>query len=278
MKQNPLIITETVPENMHIASLSAHNVVFAQPVRLDFDLWLVVRAGSVSIASDIVSVTLGPNTFSVFVTGRILEVTAVSDDFEADIYMLSGEFLKSLDINQMLPLKMRFNTNPAITLSHESMEALNDYRRMASRIIELNGNTHKWESLMYLTRALYLGGGLQLFQQEKPAEPEDSVMIRFLTLVEKHATKHHSTQFYADQLCLTPKYLSKLIQQKTGKTAKAIISGHLLIQARTLLANSDMNIQQISDALGFPSQSVFGKFFKQATGLSPKAYKATHAN
>jgi len=274
MKSNPLYVSTAAPKDMLIVPLSAQNVIIDQPVKLDFDIWLVVRTGTVSITSDIVSVEIGPNTFSVFVKGRILEVTAVTEDFEADAFMLSGNFLKSLDINRMIPLKMRFDTNPVVALNQDLMEALSDYRRTAKRIIELEGNPYQWESLLYLTRAFYLGSGFTLFHKEALTEPEDSVLTRFLSLVKQHATKEHSTQFYADQLCLTPKYLSKLIKQKTGKTAKAIISGHVLIQARTMLGNSDMNIQEISNALGFPSQSVFGKFFKQATGLSPKEYRS----
>ncbi len=277
MKTNPLHLSTTQPKDMRILALSAQNVVTDLPFKLDFDIWLVVKAGIVSIATDIAAVDIGPNTFSVFARGRIIEVSKVTEDFKADAFLLSGNFLKSLDINEMLPLKMRFDANPVVALNQDLMEALEDYRRTANRIIGLEGNPYQWESLMYLTRALYLGSGFSLFHKESFTETEDSVLTRFLNLVKTHATREHSTQFYADQLCLTPKYLSKLIKQKTGKTAKAIINAHVLLQARSMLGNTNMSIQQISNVLGFPSQSVFGKFFKQATGLSPKTYKDAHS-
>ena len=213
------------------------------------------------------------NTFSVFGFGKIVEILNVTDDFEADVFILSEQFQKDLSISELLSLKVHFNTSPTIALNKETMEALTDYHRMAARIIQLEGNPYKWQSLLCLTQAFYYGGGYYIFKNFTHAETNDSIVTRFMLLVEQYAVREREIPFFADKLCLTPKYLSKLIQKKTGHTAKDVISHYVLLQSRALLLNTDYNIQQISDMLHFPSQSVFGKFFKQGTGLSPKQYR-----
>ena len=156
-----------------------------------------------------------------------------------------------------------------------SIEALEDYHRMCRRIIGLQDNPRRWESIANLTKAFYYGGGYYFFRDAQRPEPEDSTFSKFLALVDKHATRQRDTGFYADRLCITPKYLSRLVKQKTGKTAKEMILGCVLLRARTMLLNTDLNVQQIADQLGFPSQSVFGKFFKNRTGLSPTECRNT---
>ena len=79
--------------------------------------------------------------------------------------------------------------------------------------------------------------------------------------------------FYADRLCVTNKYLSTLLKQYTGMTALEWIERHVVLYAKSCLTSTTMSVQQISDELDFPSQSVFGKYFKRVEGLSPKAYR-----
>lgn len=276
MKRKVLDVGAAMTDWMAIESIGADAVIMNQPVRIGYDLWVVVRQGSIRVASDMVVADMEKNTFSVFNRGRIIEVLKASDDFEADVFLLSEHFENDLAISEFLSLKMLFDTHPTLPLDTASMEALADYHSMALRIIRLEGNPYKWESLLNLTRAFYYGGGYYFFQGQ--AHSKDSVLTRFLTLVEKNAAKEHEIGFYADRLCLTPKYLSRLIKRRTGRTAKEIVSEYVLLQARTLLLNSDSSIQQISDTLGFPSQSVFGKFFKSAVGVSPKTYRESRKN
>lgn len=261
------------PEYMTVAGITRRDVIISQPVRLDYDLWLVVRRGTVRIASDIVVAEIPTSSFSVLGSGRIVEVMDISDDFAADVFILSEKFQNDLGISEFVSLKLRFRIFPTLLLDEASMEAVEEYRRMAVRIISLHDNPHRWESLLNLTKAFYYGGGYYFFRGAARPEKDDSTLTRFLTLVEKHADTQRETGFYAEKLCLTPKYLSRLVKQKTDRTAKEIICSYVSLQARTMLLGTDLTVQQISDALHFPSQSVFGKFFKKATGLSPRAYR-----
>jgi AraC-like DNA-binding protein len=79
--------------------------------------------------------------------------------------------------------------------------------------------------------------------------------------------------FYADKLCLTPKYLSTLIKQASGRSAPDWIDDFVILEAKNLLKYTGLAIKEIVYKLHFPNQSVFFKFFKAHTGLTPSEYR-----
>lgn len=91
--------------------------------------------------------------------------------------------------------------------------------------------------------------------------------------IEITVTSERQIKFYADKLCLDPKYASQLIKQASGRMAGDWIQDRVILEAKLLLLDGNHNVQQVADALNFTSQSFFGKYFKNATGMSPKAYK-----
>jgi AraC-like DNA-binding protein len=94
-----------------------------------------------------------------------------------------------------------------------------------------------------------------------------------MDLVSKYFKTEREVGFYADKLCVSSKYLSTLLKQETGMTALDWIERHVVLYAKSCLLSTSMTVQQISDELDFPSQSVFGKYFKRVEGISPKAYR-----
>jgi len=99
------------------------------------------------------------------------------------------------------------------------------------------------------------------------------LLDNFLEVLQKHYKVERGVDFYADKLCLTPKYLSTVIRQTSGKTAGEWIDEYVMLEAKALLKSTKMTIQQISDELNFPSQSFFGKYFKRLEGVPPKVYR-----
>lgn len=97
-------------------------------------------------------------------------------------------------------------------------------------------------------------------------------VFRFFSLLHIHYVRHRDLEFYARELCITPKYLSTIIKQATGQTAAQWINRVTIQEAKNLIRYTDKNIQETAYALNFPSQSAFGKYFKRVTGKSPAAY------
>ena len=95
----------------------------------------------------------------------------------------------------------------------------------------------------------------------------------FKKLVNAHSSTQRSVTFYADKLSISPKYLTEIVKEDTGKTAGESIAEIVILEAKILLQNPALTISQIADSLHFSDQSTFGKFFKKSTGFSPVAYK-----
>lgn len=106
---------------------------------------------------------------------------------------------------------------------------------------------------------------------------ESEFGMAFLEVVNLFAGKWRMiiVAFYASKLSLTPKYLSKVIRQNSGKTAGEWIEEYVILEAKALLKSTNKTIQQITDELNFSTQSFFGKYFKRRVGLSPKEYRVS---
>ena len=97
---------------------------------------------------------------------------------------------------------------------------------------------------------------------------------RFQDAVVKHYTESRKVEYYADLLCLSPKYFGSIIKEQTGVAASVWIARYVVTKAKTLLHyRKDLNIQQISYQLGFPDPAAFTRYFKTNTGLSPKEFR-----
>jgi len=95
----------------------------------------------------------------------------------------------------------------------------------------------------------------------------------FMRLVHLNYMHERAVAFYASKLCISPKYLSLIIKESTGRSAADWINEFVIIEAKNLLRFSGKNIQQVAYALNFANQSSFGKYFKHITGQSPTEYQ-----
>lgn len=92
---------------------------------------------------------------------------------------------------------------------------------------------------------------------------------QFMSLIADNYREAHNVKFYADQLCITTRYLSQITDKVVGKTPKELIAEYLLNESVTLLETTRLSVQEISDKLGFSSQAMFCQFFKGVKGCSP---------
>ena len=110
-------------------------------------------------------------------------------------------------------------------------------------------------------RATHIGG------------PGNSHFQRFLDLLHSEHNKHRTVQSYANELCISPKYLSVICKKQSGKTANEWITEHVMEDICYSLKQTDLSIKQISDRLGFPNPSFFGKYVREHLGMSPNEYR-----
>ena len=96
----------------------------------------------------------------------------------------------------------------------------------------------------------------------------------FVSLVAEHYREAHDVSFYADKLCITTRYLSQITDKAVGKSPKQIIADYLMSEAKSYLETTRLTIQEIADKLGFSSQALFCKFFRNQASTSPSEYRS----
>ena len=105
---------------------------------------------------------------------------------------------------------------------------------------------------------------------------KEELANKFFGLIMKHFKENKDVAFYADKLCITSKYLTMVIKETSGKSAKDWIVEYVILEIKTLLKNTNMNIQEIAIRTNFANQSSLGRFFRKHTGMSLSQYRMSH--
>ena len=277
---------EEGPQTTRINSAGNEIILIDQPVVLsvlDYPLKVVVTMaifcfkGNTKMTINLKPYETEEPCLIILLPGQILECKHVSSDFSALFIIMSHRFTENLQIEERFPAFLSIQKNPYVKLNNSEMEAFVDYCRMMKNTVENNKNPYYLQIAKYLTKAFFYGFGYNIhIQQENQVvkKPKQHILVeKFLQLLQKYYTRHRSINFYATNLSLTPKYLSKVIKENSGLSASEWIDNHVILEAKALLKSTDMTIQQISDKLNFPSQSFFGKYFKRLENMSPSEYR-----
>lgn len=109
-------------------------------------------------------------------------------------------------------------------------------------------------------------------EEHRPSQREE-LFTNFYIAIENHYRESREVRFYAELFNLTPKHFATVIRQQTGINASDWISSYVIIQAKTLLQQRQLTVQQVALRLGFPDQAAFSRYFKKNTGISPTDYR-----
>lgn len=245
-----------------------------EPKRLNHALIAVTTAGHCNIKVNIKEYELEAPMLLTLMPGQIIEFGEASINFEGYAIALSKRFIDIVNLPGWQQQYMNIYNNPVRELSPEIQGAMKVFFSILYHAAEDSENPFRLQVIENLIRVFYYGG-LSKFHNLKDMQQgqKNSIVERFIELVRQHYREERQIGFYADKLCITPKYLSKLVKENTGRSAGEWIENHVILDARAMLQSSDMTIQQIAASLNFPNQSFFGKYFKRATGLSPKQYR-----
>lgn len=132
--------------------------------------------------------------------------------------------------------------------------------------------------LLALTYRLCSIYSRRLMEENQVAGHKIDTFIQLIRLVERYYKQERGVAFYADKLCLSPKYLSALSKSVCGYTVQELVFRAIIRRSMLLLKNSNKTIQEISNEFHFPNASAFGTFFKKETGLSPLHYRCAEEN
>lgn len=219
--------------------------------------------------------------------GTLMSFNDIVEPVDFHMLFVSTDFLESINLD-VKTLSLRTfvgRPKPVMRLDERESTIIRKY----ISLLDLNADNDGNEASVFskqIARSLISTIVYQLMKfsfdhldADTEIQPETSTRVGsgyvrdFLKLLVRNYSSERSTAYYANQLCITAKYLSMIVKDATGRTASEWINGFVLLEAKNLLRFSGKNIQQVAYALNFPSQSSFGKFFKRLTGQSPTEYQ-----
>ena len=198
----------------------------------------------------------------------------VSPDFNVKGLLLTNRVLQSFlhEKMQVWNNMMYVHRMNVLDLDDEDMRFYSHFHEMFRLSIErTKPHPYRAEVIQSLLRALVteLCGTMSI---DLPASDKITASIhfqKFLDLLHSEQIKYRTVEAYADELCISPKYLTAICKKQSGKTAIQWIHEQLLENIRYYLKHTDFSIKQICDKLGFPNTSFFGKYVKDHFGMTP---------
>ena len=173
-----------------------------------------------------------------------------------------------------------YSSTEALHLSAQEVEVFRGVLAMIEQELHRAIDKHTRE-LIVSNIELLLNYCLRFYDRQFITREEinHSVVKKFIELLDDYiATKalHDglpTVAYFADKCCLSNGYFGNLVRVETGRTAKDIISDHVLAYAKQLLNDEALTITIISSRLGFEYPQHFVRFFKSHTGKTPSAYR-----
>lgn len=250
------------------------------PSRLEYMLLAVCKAGHISAVIDVAPRKLNPGSILVLRPGHIISQCNESSDFEGFFIIVSEEKLNEIlpSLHYVIPYSLHYNSNPIIEITAEELETQSLIYEMLQRQLKSADQMFNGMALDSMCEVLFyntLGIYASRLNNTKHLSRREELLSNFIELIEVHFKTERAVNFYAEKLFVTPKHLSAVLKEISGKTAGEWIDHRVILEAKLLLRTTGMNIQEISQNLNFSNQSFFGKYFKHLTGLSPRDYRNT---
>ena len=265
-------------DNSHTmrAELSSYN----EPFRIDMTMAIIYERGSADLKINMRDYHIEAPAVLLVLNDQIYQSAGHSEDLRSKVILMSRSFSDSLFANsgEILPLKSSIMKNPVMKIENEE-NVFGQFFQLLQNIAASPRQEFKIESARHLTLSMFYGYSHlkhEVNEVKSTNSRQEEIFTKFTELLERHHKKEREIAFYADKMCMTSKHLSQVIKDYTGKTALGLIEEYVISEAKSMLLSTTMSIQQISDELNFPSQSVFGKYFKRVAGISPSEYRNRH--
>ncbi len=137
-----------------------------------------------------------------------------------------------------------------------------------------NESEHILRALLYQVLSLLN----RIYQEENKQDNVNNKIAndyvrRFVDLVNENFRSEHSLSFYANKLCITGNYMSDLIKDALGVSAKQYIHNKLILEAKRLLLYTTLSVSEIAMELNYEDTSYFIRMFRSSTGVSPLTFR-----
>lgn len=260
-------------------------IAFNQPCRIDaMVMWLCLEGGGV-LTCNLEELRITKRSLIVLPPKSIVEVSLTEErSFSGYLMVIDQAYLGEADLNLRKIIGTMVGSKipkSVLHLEEEECQQLTNLFELGYSTIEHTTESTFSEDIIRTMLALFIYQISNLFairnelkRGESPASSRtEEYFRRFLKELSEHYLERQNVTFYADQLCISSRYLTTIVRRVSGHSVTDWMNRYVITEAKYLLKYSDMSIQEVAYKLNFPNQSFFGKYFKQHVGISPSTYR-----
>lgn len=252
--------------------------IYNRPFRSNHFSIVLVKKGQLCVSVDVNRFVLEEKDLLIIPPSaiRIFELERPETEFISLLFTTDFLLKAGLHIKYYPRFSLGEKTvHPKLTLSSNQFAVLTSQLDLIRLLLERSDVPRQQNENIYLPifQSAIKEVNLHFDGLEYPVNENSHIVQRFFDLLTKYHTTQREVSFYASELGIHDKYLSQVLKEKTGRTARSYIIQMVILEAKVLLDRPDLNIQQIADELHFSNPFHFSRFFKKYTSVTPSAYR-----
>jgi len=247
--------------------------------RLNFILMAMCKKGKAQYSIDTRQQVVKPGDLMFVSERHVVDNYVASPDFECLCIMLTTEYYHGFvqDVKNVSSLLLFSMNNPVVPLTNKEIQVFTNYFETIREKMADTSHHYRSPLIKALLLAMFYDMSNVIYRVERQGNRKhtraEAIFANFIRLLEDNFRTQHRVSWYAEQLCITPKYLSEIVKKISLRTPNEWIDSYVILEARVLLKNTTKSIKEITDELNFPNQSFLGKYFKEHVGVSPSEYR-----
>ena len=249
------------------------------PIKILFVMQMMCVRGRMRIRVNLKEMVVEANDILLITPGSIIDMVVCEGDCRmAVMHIDNAKISRQPTLKIMLQFRSIIKYDSFITHLGESTmkQIVNGYKMLCTIVndLELRYKDEALEGCFQMMISYWMS---EIVRQNE-MEPEikisrnEQIFNTFLGLVRKNYMRNREVSYYADKLCITPKYLGVVVSQVSRRRPLDWIRDYVILDAKAMLLTREYSIQQISQMLNFPNPSFFSKYFRVAVGYSPSKF------
>ncbi|MGW3521584.1 helix-turn-helix transcriptional regulator [Streptomyces hydrogenans] len=248
-------------------------------VRPGFHLLITVRSGVLDCEVDLTECLMDAGSWLWVRPGQVLRLRGDGcgeggDTACASVILFQPSFLDSATVASArldrrawrLPLTPPSGLREPVTRTLDLLE--HEYQDLRNLPLDAHIEVVRHLLAVLVLRLSHLPGG------HRRRTAGDDTFRRFQQAVESDFTRLHQVEQYAAELGYSVRTLTRASNAAVGRGAKAFIDDRLVLEAKRLLLHTELLTAAIGERLGFPSATVFSRFFRQRTDETPAGFRS----
>ncbi len=280
---------QDVPQVYHNLKYNDGEIYFADNItsipglmkqfKVNFIAYVMVTEGRLTVDMNNVTYHLEKNC-SLFVDRKmVIENVKHTENFSCVICAMSTDMGFAFFNKSLLQSIMHIMANPVIKMEQTEVDLMMKYYDLLVFKMDHQEMSFGRETVRDIIRCFAydllsnINRHLNQDNDDDMLRQSDRIYRRFMFLLADNTNVNRSVKSYADELCVSPKYLTSVCRKHSDCTASELIATAVISRIKQLLLYSDLSIKEVASEMGFDNLSFFGKYVKKHLGLSPNHYR-----